>query len=139
MLELSDVLLEKDSSNKIEDCTIADVVPLPGTSSHEPKNRQDRGRTLYREPRHGSRDSRTPERDISSDSKSTVSSRKKRFQETLQRSRSLLAEGRIPGHVSTTTRKRLGTSTTLKGNPGSSKDSTYRQQQDSHQRDHDHR
>ena len=50
VIELSDVGLKEDSSKKIEDCTTADVVPLPGTSSHDPDNRQDRGRTLYREP-----------------------------------------------------------------------------------------
>ena len=43
--ELAEVLLEKESPNKNEACTSADVDPLPGTSSHDSRNEHGRGRT----------------------------------------------------------------------------------------------
>ena len=78
----------------------------------------------------------TPERDISCASMHTVSSNKKKktLKETMARSRSLLAERSIPGHVSRTTRKTQEPSSTLKGNPNNSRDPVTKQH---HQRDQD--
>ena len=133
--EVSEVLLEKVDPFKKEARTSTDEDPLLGTSSHDFKEPQNRGRTLNREPR-GHRDSMTPERDISCASMHTVSSSKKKktFKETLARSRSLLAERSIPGHVSRTTRKTQEPSSTLKGNPNNSRDPVTKQH---HQRDQD--
>ena len=139
MRELTEVLLEKDNPIEIEACTSADVDPLSGTSSHDFKEPHSRGRTQHREPR-GRRDSMTPpERDISCASTHTVSSNKKKktLKETMAQSRSLLAEGRIPGHVSRTTRMTQEPPSTLKGNPNNTRDLYTRQRHDHRHRDRD--
>ena len=75
-----------------------------------------------------------PERDISRAHKSTVSSKKTRTANvTAQRSRSLLAERRIPGHMSTTTRMGLEQLTVLKGEPSKTRDNQARQHRDRRQ------
>ena len=134
--EVAEVELEREDPLENETCTGTDENPQPGTSFHDPNEPQHRGRTQNREPR-GHPDSMTPERDISCASRHTVSSYKKRksFKETLARSRSLLAEKRIPGHVSRTSRKTQEPSSTLKGNPTSSRDTSTGQH---HQWDQDH-
>ena len=132
--EVSEVVLERENPFKKVACTSTDESPLPGRSSHDPHEPQQRGRTRHREPR-GHHDSMTPERDISCASRHTVSSSKKRsFKETLARTRSLLAERTIPGHASRATRETKEPSSTLKGRPASSKDITARQH---HQWDQD--
>ena len=129
MREVSEVLLEKVDPFKKEARTSTDEDPLLGTSSQYFKEPQNRGRTLNREPC-GHHDSMTLERDISCASMHTVSSsknKKKSFKETLARSRSLLAERSIPGHVSRTTRKTQEPYSTLKGNPTTSRDPSNKQ------------
>lgn len=134
--EVPEVVLERENPFKNVACTSADENSLSGSSSHDPYEPQQRGRTRNREPR-GHHDSMTPERDTSCASRHTVSSCKKRksFKETLARTRSLLAERTIPGHVSRTTRETKEPSSTLKGRPASSRDTSTRQH---HQWDQDH-
>ena len=117
--KLSDVVLkELDPTDNEVITTNADVVSKPGTSSHNDRNEFDRGRKKFRTQSRSSRDSMTPppyERDMSCANKSTVSSKKNRtLTVTAQRSRSLLAERRIPGHVSITSTTAVNVATTSK-------------------------